>query len=169
MNCSYHSKLGQQDLFPQRIWRSAKGMCPSPSLYWLLQESASQQQSEEIKTLSPPNYCSNRNALIAVVGIVKCWKVSKKNPNFLCTTCFLIALTPREVNMSGSATEWTEVGLPDVRAISAVSGTFKTELANCFINIHIPLEMNQDQDKRMYLLKKVCKDIKGTENALTEL
>lgn len=52
---------------------------------------------------------------------------------------------------------------------SVVPRTFKTELGNCFINIHILLEMNQDQDKPIYMQKKVCKGIKRTEDALTEL
>lgn len=93
----------------------------------------------------------------------------KKTPISFAPPVFWLLCTSREVNVSGSATEWTEVGLPDVMAISAVPGTSKTELANRFINIHIPLEMNQDQEKPMYLLKKVCRDIKSTEDALTDL
>ena len=59
------------------------------------------------------------------------------------------------------------VGLPDAAAIVVSPRAFKMESGNYFISIRFPLEMNQDQDKPLYLQRRACRDSKRREDALT--
>lgn len=58
-------------------------------------------------------------------------------------------------------------GASDIMAIMVLPQVFKMEIGNYFIDVPFPLEMNQNQDKPLYLQGRVCRDSKSREDALT--